>query len=134
MIDTAGIVSTNTAHGYAECSNKGLCDRLVGQCECLPGYDGHACQRASCPSKSIEKLQNASKDKLESKFLFQNGKVSSTTTSSVFTGSFLTTIQVDTCSGHGTCKSVEDLAREDNNNIYSLWDKDSSMACDCDPG
>ena len=33
-----------------ECSNKGLCDRKVGECECFDGYEGHACQRASCPN------------------------------------------------------------------------------------
>ena len=33
-----------------ECSNKGICDRKTGECECFDGYDGTACQRASCPS------------------------------------------------------------------------------------
>jgi hypothetical protein len=40
----------NTAHYYMECSNKGICDRSAGVCECFPGYEGSACQRASCPS------------------------------------------------------------------------------------
>lgn len=39
----------NTAHYYMECSNKGICDRESGTCECFPGYEGSACQRASCP-------------------------------------------------------------------------------------
>jgi len=39
----------NTAHEYRECSNKGLCDRTTGTCACFEGYDGSACQRASCP-------------------------------------------------------------------------------------
>merc|ERR1711988_1289128 len=37
------------AHYYMECSNKGVCDRSTGLCECFDGYDGVACQRASCP-------------------------------------------------------------------------------------
>jgi hypothetical protein len=37
------------AHFYMECANKGLCDRKTGMCECFDGYDGSACQRASCP-------------------------------------------------------------------------------------
>jgi hypothetical protein len=39
----------NEAHFYMECSNKGLCDRKSGECECFDGYDGTSCQRASCP-------------------------------------------------------------------------------------
>lgn len=50
MVDTARTALTNTAHGYAECSNKGLCDRSSGQCECLEGYEGSACQCVMCPS------------------------------------------------------------------------------------
>jgi len=40
---------SNEAHFYMECSNKGLCDRKSGECECFDGYDGASCQRASCP-------------------------------------------------------------------------------------
>jgi len=50
MKDSAGNVGTNTAHYYRECSNKGICDRSSGECECFDGYDGSSCQRASCPS------------------------------------------------------------------------------------
>jgi len=40
----------HTAHAYMECSNKGICDRKGGECECFEGYEGSACQRASCPN------------------------------------------------------------------------------------
>ena len=50
MLDGAGSQETNTAHYYMECSNKGLCDRKTGECECFDGYDGSGCQRASCPN------------------------------------------------------------------------------------
>lgn len=52
MQDSAGNVLSNTAHYYRECSNKGICDRVKGDCACFPGYEGSACQRASCPSSS----------------------------------------------------------------------------------
>jgi len=37
-------------HNYAECSNRGLCNRGTGECECFEGYSGKACQRTSCPN------------------------------------------------------------------------------------
>jgi hypothetical protein len=41
--------ATDTAHRKgAECSNKGHCDRLTGQCLCQPGWGGEACQRMNC--------------------------------------------------------------------------------------
>jgi hypothetical protein len=42
--------ATNTAHWYAECSNKGVCDRKTGLCECFPGYEGKGCRRSTCPN------------------------------------------------------------------------------------
>jgi len=50
MVDGAGSATTHSAHYYMECSNKGVCDRKTGECECFDGYDGAACQRASCPN------------------------------------------------------------------------------------
>jgi hypothetical protein len=86
-------IQTNTGHYYMECSNKGICDRDAGECSCFPGYEGSACQRASCPG----------------------GKEG-------------------VCSGHGTCKSIKELAEDDNNNHYMLWDADVTLGCDCDAG
>jgi len=37
-------------HFYAECSNKGMCDRKSGQCDCFDGYSGAACRRVACPN------------------------------------------------------------------------------------
>merc|ERR1719174_825442 len=35
-------------HIYAECSNKGECDRKSGECKCFDGYTGSACRRMKC--------------------------------------------------------------------------------------
>jgi len=91
-VDSDLKVITNSAHYYMECSNKGSCDRKKGTCKCLPGYDGAACQRASCPGYP------------------------------------------NSCSGHGVCKTIKQLAAADNNNIYELWDRDVTMGCECDAG
>ena len=40
----------------------------------------------------------------------------------------------NSCSGHGTCKTISQLATADYGNVYKLWDRDSTMGCDCDSG
>ncbi|TMW63183.1 hypothetical protein Poli38472_002124 [Pythium oligandrum] len=42
---------TNEAHFHLECSNKGICDRATGLCQCFDGYEGAACGRTTCPAK-----------------------------------------------------------------------------------
>jgi hypothetical protein len=42
-------VTDREPHYFAECSNKGVCDREKGVCECLEGFEGKSCQRLSCP-------------------------------------------------------------------------------------
>jgi hypothetical protein len=91
--DVDGNVLTNTAHEYRECSAKGICDRATGTCSCFEGYEGSACQRASCPSNS-------------------NG----------------------VCSGHGSCRTISEIANMDHHNVYKLWDEDTTMGCVCDGG
>ena len=50
MTDSRSNELLNTAHYYMECSNKGICDRGTGECDCFEGYEGSSCQRASCPN------------------------------------------------------------------------------------
>jgi hypothetical protein len=38
-------------HFYAECSNKGMCDRKSGLCSCFDGFEGTACRRTACPNE-----------------------------------------------------------------------------------
>lgn len=43
------VVNANDLHPWTECSNKGICNRDTGTCECFAGYEGVACQRTECP-------------------------------------------------------------------------------------
>ena len=42
--------ANDVAHGKAECSNAGTCDRATGLCKCLAGFTGAACHRRTCPT------------------------------------------------------------------------------------
>jgi hypothetical protein len=42
--------------------------------------------------------------------------------------------QIGECSGHGTCETIKDIAFDDYQNVYTLWDKESTMGCKCDAG
>lgn len=87
-----------------ECSNRGLCDRQSGVCQCFDGFEGKGCRRMSCPNS---------------------------------------------CSGHGRCKSLQEIAKLRSENtawdaipafsyttvVYgSAWDADKVHGCECDAG
>jgi hypothetical protein len=40
----------------------------------------------------------------------------------------------NSCSGHGVCKTIRQLANADGSNVYELWDRHSTMGCECDSG
>eukprot|EP00501_MAST-03F_sp_TOSAG23-6_P000261 GSMAST32.ASY1.ANO1.267.1 assembled CDS len=42
------VSSWDEGHFYRECSNKGICNRQTGLCECFSGYEGEGCIRAAC--------------------------------------------------------------------------------------
>lgn len=41
---------TDMAHAESECSNRGICDRITGRCDCMVGFTGSACERLTCES------------------------------------------------------------------------------------
>lgn len=47
-VDTPDKIGSH--HKYAECSNRGICNRDSGECDCFPGYEGKGCQRTACPN------------------------------------------------------------------------------------
>ncbi|EED96545.1 predicted protein, partial [Thalassiosira pseudonana CCMP1335] len=48
--------ANDSAHHLAECSNRGKCDRVLGQCICEEGmFEGSACERFVCPNRCSDK-------------------------------------------------------------------------------
>ena len=43
-------VAVDDAHNLAMCSNRGHCDFTTGDCVCMDGFTGHACDEFVCPS------------------------------------------------------------------------------------
>jgi len=97
----------NEGHFYMECSNKGLCDRKSGDCECFDGYDGAACERASCPGG--------------------HGGSSEQCSGHGTCHSIASLTEKESYSGYPL--EVRDLTQY----YYGLWDKNVSRGCSCDP-
>merc|ERR1712100_542564 len=106
--------ASQEGHFYMECSNKGMCNRDDGTCECFPGYEGTACVRASCPNDcSGHGTCETIKELAEMKgFDTTAGDVASTTPV-------------------GTVMDFDTAIEE--SYAYDLWDQDKTMGCKCDP-
>jgi len=103
----------NEGHFYMECSNKGICDRKSGECECFDGYEGTACVRASCPNDcSGHGTCESIRELAELKTYDSNAAHTATTLPAA---------------EHGT-EGIEESYD------YGLWDADKTMGCRCDPG
>uniref|UniRef100_H3H245 EGF-like domain-containing protein n=1 Tax=Phytophthora ramorum TaxID=164328 RepID=H3H245_PHYRM len=98
----ATVDTADTAHALVECSNAGECDRTKGDCICMSGFTGAACNRLLCPND---------------------------------------------CSGHGTCYTMEQLAKKATLNGETMgwtygavpnkketWDYDVMQGCLCSSG
>jgi hypothetical protein len=42
--------AANTAHAVTECSNRGVCNYVSGECTCADGFEGMACEKSKCPN------------------------------------------------------------------------------------
>jgi len=104
-------------HFYMECSNKGLCNRDDGTCSCFPGYEGTACQRASCPNAcsghgTCETIKELAEDR-------EDGDLGK--------GAYSGAGSASSFAGMGDLSAIGDQT-------YELWDKTLTMGCKCDPG
>ena len=52
LVDDETDPDYNNAHkDNVECSDRGSCNRDTGVCECVPGWEGSACHKSSCPNE-----------------------------------------------------------------------------------
>ena len=117
--DTAD--GTNSAHYYAECSNKGVCDRKTGECKCFDGYEGKGCRRSTCPEGCSGHGTCEYIDELAVDFYNRRGgPVNAATTA---TSAALSNYVTDS-----------DNSRSFTGFLYQLWDAQKIQGCKCDLG
>jgi len=141
-------------HYHMECSNRGLCDRKTGECECFDGYTGIGCGRQACPEgcsghgqcETVENLRTLEPKKLS--FTVQTNKDSD----KVYTSAPHTLATDDFVRigdfGAMKVKSVDQNVIVLENKFpktlplgthiwqehhYDLWDSKKNRACKCDP-
>jgi len=134
--DTAD--GTNQAHYYAECGNKGLCDRKTGQCKCFDGYEGKGCRRSTCPDAcsghgTCEYIEELAGDYQDRRYgpgnwmqdmSCESARSTLADSSACKTGSLYTSTvtarNANTDVSHG--------------HLYQLWDAGKIQGCKCDLG
>merc|ERR1719390_81637 len=117
--DTAD--GTNQAHYYAECSNKGACDRKTGECKCFDGYEGKGCRRSTCPEgcsghgtcEYIDELAVDFEDRRTGPGFDQ---------------------KTTTWTAHSNAVTQSDNTQKNNGFLYQLWDAQKIQGCKCDLG
>jgi len=112
-----------TAHSYAECSNKGFCDRASGECGCFDGYTGSACQRTVCPNDCSGHGQCYTLREIAAG---PNVAVTHPADSTREVGRNFKVL--DYQFGFYKTSGVSDKFE------YNLWDADKNQACVCDAG
>jgi hypothetical protein len=117
--DTAD--GTNQAHYYAECSNKGVCDRKTGECKCFDGYEGKGCRRSTCPEACSGHGTCEYIDELAVDFEDRRTGPGASYQSSTWTTLSNAVTQADN-------------SQVNNGFLYQLWDAQKIQGCKCDLG
>ena len=127
--DTAD--GTNSAHYYAECSNKGVCDRKTAECKCFDGYEGKGCRRSTCPEKCSGHGTCEYIDELAGDFYDRRtgpGNIYKTQAGTKIGGVTAVAQAVPTAT------TRTDDVEQYHGFLYDLWDAQKIQGCKCDLG
>ena len=111
----------DSAHNLAECSNRGKCDRVTGQCGCETMFEGSACERLKCPNDCSGRgrcLSASALARMQDPGVLR--KASGCTSTEICD-------DVDCANrDYSACSAVH---------VYETpWDADQFFGCLCDPG
>lgn len=150
-----GTTTTCPMHGGVVCNGKGTCDTTTPTyaCTCVTGYTGFDCSQRTCPTGSAW-FDGATAANVAHALAPCSNKGSCDVTTglctcnSLFTGSACTMLKcpgaITTCNGHGTCRTMAQLAAVSSSNGELLgvtygstlnnvatWDANTIQGCDC---
>merc|ERR1711988_1443873 len=101
---------------FVECSDAGVCDRSSGTCDCFEGYEGAACQRATC----LNDCSGHGQCQSNIEFSIDGSYKRATTGSSA---------------AEGYWTNQEDASQVDpRKNYIGAWDSGIHFGCKCDVG
>jgi len=112
----------DVAHNFAECSNRGKCDRNTGQCSCDAMFEGSACERLACPNDCSGRgrcLSAKALARMEDPGVLRKASGGCTST--------------EVCSDAG-CTSRNYGACSEVNVYETPWEADQFFGCLCDAG
>ncbi|CAM9408980.1 unnamed protein product [Discosporangium mesarthrocarpum] len=145
FVTAALVLSTGEAMCPNRCNRHGDCDPY-GRCVCWDTWDGADCSERICPSSIAWSDEATATDVAHVSAQCSNrGKCNRKTgrcqCMEGFSGAACERSTCPhQCSGHGTCRSMEDFAedfRDDNSNQYlytNVWDSNKLHRCVCDTG
>ena len=145
-----------TCPGQVQCSGHGICNKVTRACLCQTGWEGGDCSLRACPrGLSWFDYPTGNNVAHATYALCSNAGTCDYTTGNCMCHQLYAGQACDrmvcgggmTCNGHGTCKTMNELAQwatkngdalsityGANPNNPATWDGNRMMSCLCDPG
>ena len=145
LLSFALVLAVAVANCPNSCSGAGTCG-ANDKCTCYPNYQGLDCSERVCPYQ-IGFADVASADNAAHAYMECSGKGScdrKSGTCKCFAGyegeACRRTVCPNSCSGHGTCELMSEIAADSNANaggasgrVFNTWESAKHQVCKCDP-